>query len=83
MRIVLQPNNGPDTQKASGPFVRLLEDTLLTATNLSDVGRAGHADHGYPVPHYSCYRHSCFVIHGRLVEPGNNRCNTRDGLHEE
>jgi len=57
-----------------------MEYTLLTATNLSDGGRA---DHGYPVPHYSCYRHSCFVIHGRLVEPGNNRCNTRDGLHEE
>ena len=57
-----------------------MEYTLLTATNLSDGGRA---DHGYPVPHYSCYRHSCFVIRGRLVEPGNNRCNTRDGLHEE
>ena len=55
-----------------------MEYTLLTATNLSDGGRAGRADHGYPVPHYSC-----FVIRGRLVEPGNNRCNTRDGLHEE
>ncbi len=52
-----------------------MEYTLLTATNLSDGGRAGRADHGYPVPHYSCYRHSCFVIHGRLVEPGSRGIN--------
>ncbi len=82
MRVALQLNNGPDTQKVSDPFVRSLEYTLLTATNLSDGGRVGRADHGYPVPHYN-YHYSCFVIRERLVEPGNNRCNTRDGLHEE